>query len=393
MPLDESGFFDPEAEYFNGAGYYDPEFGKTDFGSSNLKQQSSGNRSSGFGGSGKLSRAILGSSVTPVPYDWLWKYWLCRGKLELIAGAPEAGKTTIALSFIATITTGGNWPDGTRSPVGHALIWSGEDGIKDTLTPRLIACGANMDLVHLVPGVFNIETFKYEASIIRDLAICMVDPVVLGVSGDSHKNAEIRRGLQPLQNIAEDTNSLMFGVTHFTKGTAGRDPVERITGSLAFGAAPRLVMATVKPREPGEDFCLVRAKTNIGPAGGGFNYKLFQKPLVEFNIPEAQFIKWGDAVTGTAKELLDDSEDVSEKDNKPTKRESAKGWLWELLKDGPVAANAVMLKMDEAGISNATLRRAKAALGVISKQYNNQHWWCLPGMEPADAHGPVDIDL
>jgi hypothetical protein len=67
---------------------------------------------------------IKASEITPEPISWLWKYWLARGKLHIIAGAPGTGKTTIYLAFAAIITSGGTWPDGTRAAAGNVLIWT-----------------------------------------------------------------------------------------------------------------------------------------------------------------------------------------------------------------------------------------------------------------------------
>src|SRR6187455_3072436 len=77
------------------------------------------------------------ADIKPERIRWLWDGWLARGKLHIFAGQAGTGKTTIALALAATVSTGGRFPDGTRAPVGHVLIWSGEDNAKDTLIPRL----------------------------------------------------------------------------------------------------------------------------------------------------------------------------------------------------------------------------------------------------------------
>lgn len=70
---------------------------------------------------------LNGADLTPQPVAWLWRDWLALGKLHILAGAPGQGKTTIAISMAATVTSGGRWPDGSRCERGHALIWSGEE--------------------------------------------------------------------------------------------------------------------------------------------------------------------------------------------------------------------------------------------------------------------------
>jgi len=92
------------------------------------------------------------STLKPEPVKWLWREWLAQGKLHILAGAPGQGKTTISLAFMATVTTGGRWPDGTRCPVGNVLMWSGEDDPADTLLPRLLAMGADVARVFFVTG-------------------------------------------------------------------------------------------------------------------------------------------------------------------------------------------------------------------------------------------------
>jgi hypothetical protein len=87
------------------------------------------------------------SSIRPEPISWLWKGWLARGKMHLIAGQPGTGKTTIAVKIAATVSCGGRLPDGTRAPEGNIIIWSGEDDPADTLVPRLEASGADLSRV------------------------------------------------------------------------------------------------------------------------------------------------------------------------------------------------------------------------------------------------------
>jgi hypothetical protein len=76
---------------------------------------------------------IKASEIKPEPISWLWKYWLARAKLHIVAGAPGGGKSTSCYSFAATHSSGATWPDGTRAKVGNILIWTSEDGLADTV--------------------------------------------------------------------------------------------------------------------------------------------------------------------------------------------------------------------------------------------------------------------
>src|ERR1051325_4084244 len=96
---------------------------------------------------------VSAAKVKPEPVRWLWPDWLSLGKLQLLAGSPGTGKTTIAVSLAATVTCGAAWPDGGRSEPGDVLIWSGEDGMADTLVPRFLAAGGNRRRLHFVGDV------------------------------------------------------------------------------------------------------------------------------------------------------------------------------------------------------------------------------------------------
>ena len=225
---------------------------------------------------------IRASGIKPEPIAWLWGGWLARGKVHVMAGAPGTGKTTAAVALAATLTIGGRWPDGTRAPAGDVLIWSGEDDPQDTLVPRLIAAGADLRRVHFVasytdergsrafdPATDTEALSDHLATMNPAPVLLIVDPIVSAIAGDSHKNTEVRRSLQPLVDLALLRRVAVLGVSHFSKGTQGRDPTERVTGSLAFGALARVVLATAKlPDDKGGGRILVRAKSNLGARFG-----------------------------------------------------------------------------------------------------------------------------
>jgi len=95
------------------------------------------------------------SDIPMESIQWLWNGWLAQGKLNLLAGQPGTGKTTIAMQMAATVSVGGNWPDGSQANKGNVLIWSGEDDPKDTLIPRLALAGANLQRINFVDSVFD----------------------------------------------------------------------------------------------------------------------------------------------------------------------------------------------------------------------------------------------
>lgn len=232
------------------------------------------------------------SDIKPESISWLWDGWLAAGKIHILGGAPGTGKTSIALSLASIISQGGLWPDGSKALTGNTLIWSGEDDPRDTLVPRLVIANANLSRIALIKDIVlsnkkrafdpatDMSLLGQTIEANGNVKLLIIDPIVSAVAGDSHKNAEVRRSLQPLADLARFFGIAVIGITHFTKGTSGRDPVERITGSLAFGALARVVFIAAKSQEKNETGeairIFMRAKSNIGSDEDGFEYELQQ---------------------------------------------------------------------------------------------------------------------
>lgn len=320
---------------------------------------------------------LNGVDVKPEPVRWLWPGWLALGKLHIFAGAPGQGKTTIALALAATVTRGGRLPDGTVCQSGNVLIWSGEDDPADTLLPRLIAMSADLRRVCFVQGARidgqivpfdparDIAQLADAAGRIGGAKLLILDPVVSAVTGDSHKNTEVRRALQPVVELASTLGAAVLGISHFGKGSAGRDPTERVVGSVAFGAVARVVLVAAKVKGPEGDArrIIARSKSNIGPDDGGFVYALDQVEVAP-GI-QASRVLWGEAVQGNARDLIAAPEPEGSGDDV---RGDAAGFLRDLLAEGPVSARDVKRHADEAGFAWRTVQRAMRQAGVQSQR-------------------------
>lgn len=353
---------------------------------------------------GEMVNLVRATDITPEPINWLWVGWLAIGKIHILAGIAGHGKSTILFVFAATISIGGRWPDGTRAATGDVVIWSGEDDPADTIIPRLIASGADLNRIHIVKGVttdgekrsFDPATdipLLRQAMDGKEVKLLIVDPIVSAVAGDSHKNAEVRRSLQPLVDLAAETGCAVYGVTHFTKGTAGKEPVERVTSSLAFGALTRMVTVAMKLPDNGEHpksaRLFARAKSNIGPDGGGFYYFIEVGPVPGHPDIENTSVLWGSAVNGTAKEMLAKAELPGEDQ---TLTDDAMMWLKDALSDGPVEAAGVLKAGKDIGYSKTTLHRAKSRLGIKSTKVGfAKGWgWFLPEVNTKKhVEGPI----
>ncbi|MCA8182349.1 AAA family ATPase [Burkholderia vietnamiensis] len=332
---------------------------------------------------------VNGASMHPQPMNWLWDGYFACGKMTLLAGEPGTGKTTIAMSIGATVTQGGIWPDGTVAEAGNIVIWSGEDDPCDTLTPRLMAAGADMSRVYFVTGTRiegkvkcfdparDMPALKETCEKIGNVRLLIIDPIVSAVSSDSHKNTETRRALQPLVDLAASVGAALLGITHFNKGKQGNNPAQWVNGSVAFTAVARVVLIAAKvKRDSDEDIrVFARAKSNIGRDDGGFEYQIAQcEPTA--GIPSSR-IAWGDEVSGPAHELLGNLEKNEGRGNSAV--DSAREFLAELLSAGDIQAKVIEADAEQAGIALRTLRRASDALRVEKYKGKDGKWyWSMP---------------
>ena len=326
---------------------------------------------------------VQGSSVKMRPVIWLIDQWLPMGKLTLLAGAGGTGKTTLALGIAAAITSGGMFPNSQRYlGTSNVLIWSSEDDPEDILTPRLAAMGANLDRVFILKGAkeddkdrtFNpatdLESLKIALDRVGGVALILLDPVIGIVKGNSDKATDVREGLDPLVEFAQDQQCAIIGISHFGKGGQGKDPAERVLGSQAFTALPRMVWATVIQKETG-DRVLVRAKTNLSARDGGFLYSIEQ---TQYEGIDTSVVAWKGQIEGSSHQIISDAEAVESDDeddheNNGSSRDFAKRFLVDILAEKDMLTKELKSQAKDADVSWRTIVRAGAELGA--KKYNS----------------------
>jgi putative DNA primase/helicase len=344
----------------------------------------------GYGGTKHAKRVVRVELISledlkMEPTDWAWAGWLARGQLHLIAGVPEAGKTTIALKLAATQSSGGLWPDGTKAEPGNVLIWTGEDDPARTIKPRLVAMGADLSKVLIVKAKRDNDgklitfdpSMDLPALALRakempgGVDMLSVDPIVSVIGGkvDNGNNAGHREKLQPLVDFGEEMKCVVIGITHFTKGTIGKNPIDRVTGSLAFGAVARIVLAATKNASGDPERMFLMAKNNLGPPRGGYGYSIVGGQLKEDERIIASRIVWGETLEGSARDLLAQAEDDGKHHGKGGRRHEvdlgAKAFLEKALSAGERQAKDVIAEAVQAGFSQDKISRDATDIGVI----------------------------
>jgi hypothetical protein len=338
-------------------------------------------------------------TVEPEDVAWLWPRRIALGKLTLIAGDPGLGKSFVTLDIAARVSRGQPWPDapGVPNPSGGVVLLNAEDGLADTIAPRLDAAGADRRRIVSLDGVaadtpsstssergFNLRDLPALEQAIAEVSDCrlvVIDPITSYLGAvDSHKNAEVRGLLGPLAALAAKHNVAIVAVTHLNK--SGNGPaIYRTMGSLAFAAAARAAWAAIKDKEDPRRRLFIPVKNNLSQDTRGLAYRIESpdggRPCVAWQEGE---------VSITADDALADDRDGQ---RERTEREDCAEWLTVLLANGPIPAREVEREARDAGQAVATLRRAKAEIKVESRRsaFGGPWEWFLP--KPAeDAHLP-----
>jgi hypothetical protein len=322
------------------------------------------------------------STVVPKEVQYLWPPYLARGKLTLLEGDPDAGKTWITLAVAATVSRGGRFPNGyayERSPES-VVILSVEDGIEDTIVPRLKMLDADLERITAIPGCrsYSADGRTREVGIsladvqVLDEAMSKTRPslvVIDPIQGfmpnvDIHRANEVRPVLADLVKLAEKYGCSVLAVRHLSKAPTGR-AAYRGMGSIDFTAAARSVLLAGVHPKTGQR-ALVHLKSNLAPKGASLGYKLDSQANPPFSWTGEQSI--------TADDLLAPVEQGG------SKLTEAIAFLQTTLADGEHEAVLIESQAMGKGISRATLKRARSALGVMSRQHEGtQGWfWSLP---------------
>jgi putative DNA primase/helicase len=347
-------------------------------------------RKAADGGAHLISRCA--ADITPKRIDFLWPGRIARGKHTAIAGEPGIGKSQLSVYIAAAVSRGGAWPcDEGHAPIGNVIILNAEDGTDDTVVPRLIAAGANLERVHLVSAVLQQggrgrRTFDLQADLallekkigeIGDVALVIIDPIssYMGKT-DSHKNSEVRGTLEPVSEMAERLKVAIVSVTHFSKSGSGNNSkaLHRFIGSIAFVGAPRAAFAVIEDADNKGRILFLLAKNNMAGKCQGLAYRLVQT-LVGGEGGQsivASYAVWDNApVVVSADEALRASEDGGDK----TAAAEAEKFLQDKLSQGPVAAKDGEEHARALGISSRTLIRARKKLGVIAEKAGLKEGW------------------
>jgi hypothetical protein len=315
------------------------------------------------------------------PLPWLWPDRIALGRLTLIDGDPGQGKSLLALDLAARLTTGRELPDGYQpGEPANVMVLCREDNLGDTVVPRLRAAGADLERVHdwdeaiLGPAVFPQACPQLQHAIRQTEARLVIFDTFLSFLGQeisSLNDLMIRRALEPLAGVAEETQAALLLIRHLNKCGAGKQAVYRGQGSIAILGRARTAFLVGPDPTDADLHVLACTKTNLAamPAALGFGIV----PAVA-GTPR---IDWQGPVEWTADDLVATGRKPGEAIPRAVR------FLEEHLADGPCDRQTLLEHAQQQGLSFRTLERAKAALGVVSQQRReegrNVWYWSLGG--------------
>lgn len=315
--------------------------------------------------------------------QWLWKPWLPEGKLCMIDGDPGQGKSYMTLDIAARLSRGESFPDGSAGPGRPVttLLISCEDGLRDTVLPRLQAMDADLKFIRCYQGerrgghpirlpVLPEDLDNLEAIIVESRAkLVIIDPLMafLSASINSISDQSVRQVMTPLAALAEKLAVTIVFVRHLNKSN-GTQAIYRGGGSIGIIAAMRTAMLIARHPYDREQRVLAMVKCNLGKEPASLGFRL----VPSSRNPDGTEIKWLGPVELQANDLVGDVKETM----------SPKEWLKVALAGGPRLATDVQQEGTDLGYSEATLNRAKASLGIAARKRKGKDgksaWWWLP---------------
>jgi len=319
------------------------------------------------------------ADVKPERVEWLWPGRLPRGKLVVFDGDPELGKSTIALTIASTVSNGGDWPDGQPCPYpGDVLILSAEDGLADTVRPRVDAAGGDPARVHAIEAVVTVNGDGEQVE--RSVTLADVEPLrqavkrfnarlvivdvlmaYLPTDRNSHRDQDIRAVFTPLARIAEETGTTILVLRHLNKSSGG-NPLYRGGGSIGIVGAARVGLLVAKcpadgedEDEPGGRCALAVQKNNLSAKPATLTYRITGHPN------GAGRVRWIGTTDKSVHELLADADSGHDDDD----RNEVDGWLREYLEcEGSANAADAIRDGRKAGFSEDQVRKARKRVGA-----------------------------
>lgn len=294
------------------------------------------------------------SKVKAKAVQWLWVNRIPKGRLTLVEGDGGLGKSSLTLEIAASVSKGRPLPGDKARLAAGVIILGAEDGIEDTVLPRLQAAGANLRNVFAFPHGAEVKLAEHleliEAKVKEHkAALLIVDPLTYFLGADANKEQAVRDALTPLLDMAERNNTAIVAIRHFTK--AKKSASAAGIGGVAIWALARSALMIGKHPTQQETLALVCHKHSLVKA----------PPSLSFKIGNGAAIRWCGETELTAEDVL-----KADGYNKTTALAEGMAFLQDALDEGALRCEKIQKLATQAGVAKKTLRRAKDNLKVLA---------------------------
>jgi hypothetical protein len=339
---------------------------------------------------------VRASDVPPERVEWVWEDRIPKGKTSFVEGDPGLGKSMMCTDLAARVTSGRPMPMSHEpQDPGTVLLVSSEDGIADTIVPRLQTHGADLSRVRIIQGVPVDDDFGTsgplrpfvipgDVGLLRNevlesqASLVIIDPLMahLFVGVNSYRDQDVRAALAPLSALAEETGVAIVFVRHLVKSRAGQ-AIHQGGGSIGFIASARSALVVVADPEDPDSRIVASQKNNLARPRRSLRFTF------EVTVPGGPArIRWGAETDYLAAGLLSDG-DTRDRNHLA----DAVEFLEMELAEGPVWVEDLKSKASRAGHTWITIRRAKEKVGAKSHRDGVAGRWVWHIPEHQGAQG------
>lgn len=299
--------------------------------------------------------------------DWLWYPYIPFGKITIVQGDPGEGKTTLALRIASTLSKGENLPfDDTKRNPEVVIYQTAEDGLDDTIKPRLEESNADCTMIKIIDESetpLNMMDSRIERAINETNAkLVILDPIQAYVGSKINMNNanEVRCVMSRIGKIAEKYNCAILLVGHMNKGSGAKSSYRGL-GSIDFQASARSVLIVGRVKDNPEVRVVVQVKSSLAPEGES----------IAFELNKDTGFKWVGYYKISADELLDGVPSES-------KKSQAENLITEMLEQGQCTQQDIMNKAKTLGISKRVIDGVKKDMEIKSIKKADGWYWALP---------------
>lgn len=311
---------------------------------------------------------ICMNDVEQTEVDWLWYPYIPFGKLTIVQGNPGEGKTFFAMQLAAACTNQKFLPDMEPFEPFNMIFQTAEDGLGDTVKPRLVSSGADLKRVLVIDDSDNplsLADDRIEKAIRENNARLMViDPLqaFLGANVDMNRANEVRPVFRKLADIAQSTGCAIVMIGHLNKAS-GTQSTYRGLGSIDIAAVVRSILFVGKVKDDPTTRVIVHEKSSLAPPG----------QALAFSLGDQKGFRWIGAYDISAEDLLAGGDGTKAE----LKQEQAMKLIYEFLSDGREVSVAELNKEAiERGISERTVRMVRNSMkDKLESERRGKDWW------------------